>query len=84
MLSILEIFKRHKFTADQKRNLRLDVFLLLFGLSFALEKLLLGLGIVFNDWFWFTIYGFFAFFTIALFFHDFYHDIKEEKARKKS
>ncbi len=83
MLALKDIFKKHKFTEDQRRNLRLDIFLLAFGLSFAIEKLFLGMGIAFSDWFWFAVYGFFALTTIFLFIHDLYHDIQEEKLRSK-
>jgi len=79
MLPIKDVLKKHEFTEDQKRNLRLDIFLLAFGLSFALEKLLLGLDIVFSDWTWFGVYGFFSVTSIILFLHDFYHDIKEAR-----
>ncbi|GEM_PF-5261444 len=84
MLPLSDVIKKHSFNEDQKRNLRLDIWLLTFGLSFALEKLLLGLGIEFSHWIWFGVYGFFSLTSIILFLHDLYHDLQEEKARKRN
>lgn len=62
---------------DRKRNLRLDIFLLCYGLSFAVEKLLLVFHLPTSDLLWLIIYGFFSLVSIILFLHDYYHDKKE-------
>ncbi len=53
-------FCRHKFRNDDKRNLRLGGVVSVYGISFAVEKLLLTIGYPLSDRCWFVIYGILA------------------------
>ena len=53
-------FKQHQFSQDDRRNMRLGGIVSAYGLSFAIEKLLLGIGNPIPDIWWFVIYGSFA------------------------
>lgn len=52
--------RQHKFTRDERRNLRLGGVVSIYGISFAVEKGLLAAGTPISDFWWCVIYGVFA------------------------
>lgn len=70
-------FKRHTLNHDERRNKRLGAVVSLYGVSFAVEKLLLGLGTPLSDMWWFGIYGSFALISTFWWVEDFILDLWE-------
>ena len=71
-------FRAHKFTPDEKRNLRLGLIVSLYGITFAVEKLLLHLGTPLSDGWWAVIYGTCALFSTVWWFEDAILDLWEQ------
>lgn len=71
-------FKNHKFTQDEKRNLRLGGVVSVYGFAFAAEKLFIIAGNQLNDYWWFAIYGICAALSFYWWFEDLIFDIWEK------
>lgn len=71
-------FRRHKFSQDDKRNLRLGGIVSLYGISFAVEKGLNTFGMPQSDLFWFVVYGIFALISTFWWFEDAVLDLWEK------
>lgn len=71
-------FCRHSFSKNDKRNLRLGGIVSVYGLSFAVEKLLLGIGYPLADIWWFCIYGAFGLLSTWWWVEDALLDLWEE------
>lgn len=53
----LRFILRHKFTRDEKRNIRLGLVVSIYGFLFALEKAFIVFWHPLSDGFWFVTYG---------------------------
>lgn len=71
-------FRKHKYSKDDIRNLRLGGVVALYGMSFAVEKGLLALGTPLSDLWWFLIYGCFALVSTFWWLEDAILDIWEK------
>jgi hypothetical protein len=70
--------KRHKFTHDERRNIRLGGIVSLYGIAFATEKLLNVIGYPLSDMLWMLIYGGFALISTYWWAEDFVLDLWEK------
>lgn len=70
-------FKAHKFSHDEKRNLRLGAIVSVYGITFAVEKFLLHLGTPLSDGWWAVIYGTCALVSTLWWFEDAILDLWE-------
>ncbi|MES2387179.1 MAG: hypothetical protein V4543_04190 [Bacteroidota bacterium] len=75
-------FKNHKFTHDDKRNIRLGAIVSLYGVSFSIEKLMSYLNRDLSDGWWFIIYGVFALLSCFWWVEDALLDIYEANDAK--
>jgi hypothetical protein len=71
-------FRRHQFSPDEKRNLRLGGIVSLYGISFAVEKGLNTFGMPQSDLCWFVVYGLFAVVSTYWWFEDVVLDLWEK------
>ena len=74
----LRYFLRHKMTRDDKRNFRLGGIVSLYGISFAVEKMLIVLGKPLSDEVWFLTYLGLSLLSVWLWFEDSVLDLWEK------
>jgi hypothetical protein len=70
--------KNHKFTHDEKRNMRLGALVSVYGISFAVEKYFLGFDTPVSDKVWCIVYGVFAVLATYWWFEDAVLDLWEK------
>jgi len=71
-------FLQHRFSHDDRRNLRLGGIVSLYGISFAVEKGLNAFGMPQTDMCWFIVYGAFALLSSYWWFEDVVLDLWEK------
>lgn len=68
----LQYLSRHKYDHGDIRNLRLGAIVSLYGIAFAVEK------VVIHDWLWAIVYGIFAFVSTIFWIEDAILDLWED------